>query len=93
MLPRLIPLPKSIDILETISVAELARKMNLKPSELIAKLMSLGFMATINQQLDSDAAAILANEYGCSVNIVSLCDETVIEKQEDKPETLCTGLQ
>jgi translation initiation factor IF-2 len=86
--PKANPIPKSIDIMETISVAELARKMNLKPSELIAKLMSLGFMATINQQLDSDTATILANEYGCSVNIVSLYDETIIEKQEDKPEDL-----
>lgn len=74
--------------METISVSELAKKMNLKPSELIGKLMSLGFMATINQQIDSDTASILANEYGCTVNIVSLYDETIIEKQIDKPEDL-----
>ena len=62
--------------------------MNLKPSELIAKLMKLGFMATINQQIDSDTATILASEYGCEVRVVSLYDETVIEKQIDKPEDL-----
>ncbi|NLJ47401.1 MAG: translation initiation factor IF-2, partial [Treponema sp.] len=82
------PIPTKIDILETISVSELARKMNLKPSELIAKLMKLGFMATINQQIDSDTATILAAEYGCEVRVVSLYDETVIEKQKDKPEDL-----
>ncbi|HRY81803.1 MAG TPA: translation initiation factor IF-2, partial [Spirochaetia bacterium] len=82
------PIPTKIDILETISVSELARKMNLKPSELIQKLMKLGFMATINQQIDSDTATILAGEYGCEVRVVSLYDETVIEKQKDNPEDL-----
>jgi translation initiation factor IF-2 len=50
--------------------------------------MSLGFMATINQQIDSDTASILANEYGCEVKIVSLFDETIIEKQSDEPGDL-----
>jgi len=45
-------------------------------------------MATINQKIDSDTATILADEYGCAVHIVSLYDETVIEKAEDLPETL-----
>ena len=75
-------------MMETISVADLARKMNLKPSELIGKLMSLGFMATINQLIDSDTASILAGEYGCQVNIVSLYDETIIEKEIDNPDDL-----
>jgi len=50
--------------------------------------MSLGFMATINQMIDSDTASILAAEYGCEVKIVSLYDETIIEKEEDKPEDM-----
>ena len=86
--PKANPIPKSIDIMETISVSELARKMNLKPSELIGKLMGLGVMATINQQIDSDTASILANEYGCEVHIVSLYDETLISKETDNPDDL-----
>jgi translation initiation factor IF-2 len=85
---RALAIPKEIDIMESISVSELAKKMNIKPAELIAKLMSLGVMATINQKIDSDTATILAAEYGCEVHIVSLYDETVIEKAEDKPEEL-----
>jgi len=81
-------IPKEIDIMEAISVSELAKKMNIKPAELIAKLMALGVMATINQKIDADTATILAEEYGCAVHIVSLYDETVIEKAEDKPEDL-----
>ena len=86
--PKANPIPKSIDIMETISVAELAKKMNLKPSELIGKLMGLGMMATINQQIDADTATILAGEYGCEVHIVSLYDETIIEKCADDPADL-----
>ncbi|MBQ9239135.1 MAG: translation initiation factor IF-2 N-terminal domain-containing protein, partial [Treponema sp.] len=71
--------PKSIDIMETISVSDLARKMNLKASEIIAKLMSLGMMVTINQSVDADTATLLASEYGCEVHLVSLYEETVIE--------------
>ncbi|HSV56925.1 MAG TPA: translation initiation factor IF-2, partial [Magnetospirillaceae bacterium] len=82
------PIPTRIDILETISVSEIARKMNLKPGELISRLMKLGIMATINQQIDSDTATILAAEYGCEVRVVSLYDETVIEKAKDTPEDL-----
>ncbi|MCL2276397.1 MAG: translation initiation factor IF-2 [Treponema sp.] len=77
------PVPKSIDIMEVISVSELARKMNLKASDLITKLMSMGQMVTINQQIDADTATLLAAEFGADVKIVSLYDETVIETGSD----------
>ncbi|MDR3138200.1 MAG: translation initiation factor IF-2 [Treponema sp.] len=77
------PVPKSIDIMEVISVSELARKMNLKASDLIQKLMSMGMMVTINQQIDAETAAILASEFGADVNIISLYDETVIDTGTD----------
>jgi len=80
------PVPKKIDIMEVISVSELAKKMNLKASELISKLMKMGVMATINQQIDADTAALLADEYGCEVKIVSLYDETLIENDEEKQD-------
>ena len=82
------PVPKSIDIMEVISVSELARKMNLKASDLIQKLMSMGQMVTINQQIDADTATILAAEFGADVKIVSLYDETVIETASDEDAVL-----
>ena len=85
---RAIAIPKSIDIMENISVSDLAKKMNIKPAELIGKLMALGVMATINQKIDSETATILASEYGCEVKIVSLYDETVIEKVAENPDDL-----
>ncbi|MDR0402512.1 MAG: translation initiation factor IF-2 [Treponema sp.] len=82
------PVPKSIDIMEVVSVSELARKMNLKASDLIQKLMSMGMMVTINQQIDAETAAILAAEFGADVKIVSLYDETVIDTVQDDEATM-----
>jgi translation initiation factor IF-2 len=81
---RINPVPKEIAIMEVITVSELARKMNLKASELISKLMSMGMMVTINEQIDAETAGILAAEYGAKVKVVSLYDETIIAKEEDK---------
>ena len=78
--------PEKIDIFETITVADLAKKMNLKANEIIAKLMSMGMMVTINQSIDSDTATILASEYNCEVHLVSLYDETVIESDAGNEE-------
>ncbi|MDR0556727.1 MAG: translation initiation factor IF-2 [Treponema sp.] len=77
------PVPKVIEIMEVISVSELAKKMNLRAADLIAKLLSMGQMVTINQQIDADTATLLAAEYGADVKIVNLYDETVIESGAD----------
>lgn len=82
------PIPEEISILEVVTVSELARKMNLKASDLISKLMSMGVMVTINQQIDAETATLLAEEYNCKVNIVSLYDETVIKQDEDTEDDL-----
>ncbi len=76
--------PKSIDMMETISVSDLAKKMNLKASEIIGKLFSMGMMVSINQSIDADTAELLCGEYNCEVHRVSLYDETVIESESDE---------
>src|SRR5574344_766282 len=80
--------PARIDIMETISVSELAKKMNLKAREIIAKLKSMGMMVTINQTINSDTATIVASEYKCEVHLVSLYDETVIASDKGDEEGL-----
>lgn len=82
------PVPKEIEILETITVGELARKMNLKASNLISKLITLGVMARINDQIDAETATLVASEYDCETKIISLYEQTVIEDEEDKPDDL-----
>ncbi len=82
------PIPEKIEIMESISVQDLAKKMNLKASEIIGKLMSMGMMVTITQSIDSDTATLLASEYNCEVKVVSLYDETVIATEEDLEENM-----
>jgi len=82
--------PKEISILENIQVGEIAKKLNLKPGEIISKLMKMGMMVTINNVIDAETASILADDYGCKVKIVSLYDETVIEEEKDEPEDYIT---
>lgn len=82
------PVPKEIEIMETVSISELAKKMNLKASDLIGKLMTMGMMVSINQSIDADTATLLADEYGCEVHIISLYDETVIESDADSSDEL-----
>ena len=53
-----------VHVPETISVADLAHKMSVKASEVIKKLMQLGQMVTINQQLDQETAMIVVEEMG-----------------------------
>ncbi len=74
--------PESIDILNVVSVSDLAKKMNLKANVVISKLIALGSMFTINDTIDAETAAIVASEFNCKVNIVSLYDETVIEEEK-----------
>ncbi|MBQ4235633.1 MAG: translation initiation factor IF-2 [Treponema sp.] len=81
--------PEKIDIMDSITVADLAKKMNLKASEIIGKLMANGMMVTINQSIDADTAEIIASEYKCTVNRISLYEETVIESDKGTEEGLC----
>lgn len=74
--------PETIDIVDVISISDLAKKMNLKANVIISKLIALGSMFTINDKIDSETAAIVASEFNCKVNVVSLYDETVIEEEK-----------
>jgi translation initiation factor IF-2 len=81
---------KPIVIGESITVQSLAEKMKKSPADLIKKLMQLEIMATINQEIDSTTAEIIANEYGFEVEIkIELDAEAQLEQeQEDSQENL-----
>lgn len=70
----------------TITVSELAGRMNLKPAELIKKLMSLGVFATINQRLDTDTLEILLVEYGYRLEVEELFGEDIFAEEEEKED-------
>ena len=58
---------KKITVYESISVGELASNMKIKASEVIAKLMGLGVMATMNQAVDVDTATLIAADFGYEI--------------------------
>jgi translation initiation factor IF-2 len=55
---------------ETISVAELANKMSIKGAEVVKAMFKMGAMATINQVIDQETAALVAEEMGREVILV-----------------------
>ena len=78
-----------IEIGQTLTVKELAEAMGREVSEIIKKLMLLGVMATINQEIDFETAAIVAEEFGVTVSEAAPEeDPTEIVEIEDSPESL-----
>ena len=79
-----------IDIQESIVVRDLAEKLGVNSSQIISKLIGLGVMATQNQSIDAEVAALVADEFGVKVNIIKTendIDDFDLDF-EDKPEDL-----
>jgi translation initiation factor IF-2 len=71
---------RRIKIGDTIFVGELAKRMGVKVSEVINKLIAMGVMATINQSIDFDIASLIATEFSFQVEPVeSEFDESVLK--------------
>ncbi|MBK1734238.1 translation initiation factor IF-2 [Halorhodospira abdelmalekii] len=58
------PVVREVELPESITVAELADRMSIKAAALIKEMMKQGVMATINQTIDQETAAILVEEMG-----------------------------
>ncbi|GBD38076.1 Translation initiation factor IF-2 [bacterium HR37] len=83
------PSKRTIKIGESITVGELAKRMGVKASEVIKKLMSLGVMATVNQSIDHETATIVASEFGFDVTVDVFEERELLEEQEqDTPDKL-----
>ncbi len=76
-------LPEKITFYESLSVAELAKKLYREPSEIIKKLFMLGVMATINQELDKDAIELICADYGVEVEEEIRIDKTDLDTYFD----------
>lgn len=71
---------RKIRVMESITVGELAKRMGVKSSEVIKKLLTMGVIATVNQMLDPDEAALVASEFGYEVeHILSRAEELLEE--------------
>jgi translation initiation factor IF-2 len=82
--------PSKITFTGSLTVGELASKLNKEPSEIIKKLLMLGVMATINQDLDKDAIELVAGEFNVEVEEEIIFEVTDFEgyETEDKEEVL-----
>ena len=69
---------RRIKIDEAIELAELAKRMGIKANEMIAKLMTMGVMATVNQTIDFDTAVLVATEFNFEVEKASFEEETLL---------------
>ena len=79
---------KVLKVTEFVTVTELANMMEASVNDVIASLMSVGVMVTMNQRLDAEMLEMVAEEFGFSVNFT---DEEVTEsflEEEDNEEDL-----
>jgi translation initiation factor IF-2 len=79
------PISREITISEGITVKELSEKLDVKANQVIAKLLTKGIFATINQTLDSKLATDVAREFGASTATVTYEEEAMqaVELAED----------
>jgi translation initiation factor IF-2 len=79
---------RRIKIDEAIMLSELAKRMGIKASEIIKSMMAMGTMATVNQTIDFDTAALIAGEFDYEVEPASFEEETILKQEIDDPEKL-----
>ncbi|NIK68873.1 MULTISPECIES: translation initiation factor IF-2 [unclassified Paenibacillus] len=75
--------PKKIIVRGTMTVGDLAKLLHKDASEVIKKLISLGVMATINQELDMDTILLIAQEFGVEVEVKIPVEEDTFETVEE----------
>ena len=81
--------PTHIKIPSTIAVKDLASKMSCTATEIIKKLVHMGVMVTINQEINFDVAEYVASEFGVTAEeLPPEVDPTLIPEIEDDPHTL-----
>ncbi len=75
---------------DTITVSELAVRLKVTATEVIKKLMGLGIMATINQEIDFDTASLVADELGAKVEkeVIVTIEERLIDDSDDDDTNL-----
>jgi translation initiation factor IF-2 len=79
------PRKKLLKLPEGTTVKEFAELIGIKLSDIIKKFMELGYMPTINQPVDTDAALLVADHFGVKVEPAPIEEDTIDEEvQEDQ---------
>jgi translation initiation factor IF-2 len=79
------PAKKIVRVEGEISVAELAKQLGAKAAEVQGKLMGLGTMVSLNQTIDSDAAAQIAESYGFEIQDTGFKEEEALASVSSEP--------
>jgi translation initiation factor IF-2 len=79
-----LPITRTIEIAEGISVKDLAEKLGTRAKDLIARLLARGVFATINQTLDAELASEISRQFGA--------DTSVITFEEQASKDMTTGV-
>ncbi len=82
--------PLHVEIPEEIVVSDLAARLKVTVGEIVKRLMMMGMMVTVNQTVDFDTAAIIADELGAEVEkeVVVTIEERLFDSTEDTEDTL-----
>lgn len=81
---------KVIKVTEFVTANELANMMSVSVTDIISICMSLGMFVSINQRLDAETLTLVAEEFGYTVEFVSVEVQEAISGDEDNPEDLTT---
>ena len=78
-----------VRIPDVITVGELATRLKVTAPEVIKKLMMLGVMATINEEIDFDTASLVAEELGAKVEheVIVTIEDRLIDEDDDAEDT------
>ena len=85
------PVIREVAVPETITVGELAGRMAIKAGDVIKAMMKMGVMATINQVIDQETAAIVVEELGHKVKMVGMTSPEALLAEEGAMETPVMG--
>ncbi len=82
--------PTSVTLPDEIIVSDLASRLKVTSGEVVKRLMMLGVMATVNQTVDFDTAAIVADEMGIAATkeVVVTIEERLFDEVEDSDDAL-----
>ena len=85
------PVIREVALPETITVGELASRMAIKATDVIKTMMKMGVMATINQVIDQETAAIVVEELGHKVKLVGITSPEAFLTEDGAAETPVMG--
>lgn len=85
------PKSRAVELPESLTVRELAEKLGQAPKNMVMRLMEMGVMAALNQEVDYETARVVAEKFGIETKPIQLeqdSDTMDIEIEEDDPASL-----